>query len=83
MTSNLHLVSARADDRLSMAMCRRVRRVLLSPIDVFRANRQVVDNQLLAKGEPARWTEFDQARFERCRNMVETAEAALNGARSE
>jgi hypothetical protein len=54
-----------------------------SPINIFGANRQVVDDRLSVASNPVRWTSFDRARSERWRLKVESAEEALSLARAE
>jgi hypothetical protein len=60
-----------------------VKRAWHSPINIFEANRRVLDDRLSVAGNAARWTTFDRARAERCRLKVEAAETALNAARTE
>jgi hypothetical protein len=60
-----------------------VKRAWHSPINIFGANRRVLDDRLSVAGKPARWTSYDRARCERHRLKVAVAEEALNVARAE
>lgn len=70
-------------ERAPMSRRERVMRAVLWPVGAFQPSRQVRDAELLIDGEPAKWTTFDQARFDQHRRAVEVAEAALDRARWE